>query len=137
MANLSNTLGLDIGSRRIGVAITTKDLAVARPLETIEVKDSILDDINKLCQQHNIAQIVVGLPRNLGGEDTDQTRAVRAFAKDLENYLKLPIIFQDEALTSVTANESLTKSHKSFKKDHVDAVAAALILNDYLEGLGR
>lgn len=137
MAKLNNTLGLDIGSRRIGVAIIKDQVAVARPLSTIEMNDSIISQLSDLCKEHEIKKIVAGLPRSLSGDDTEQTKKVRSFVKSLEDQLNIPVQFQDEAVTSVQATEALSAGKRSFKKGEVDATAAALILNDYLESIGR
>lgn len=136
MQKISNTLGLDVGDKRIGMAIVSDGLAIARSLPTLYRDSRVFDELERLCDQNKIEQIVMGLPRNMNGEDTAQTAAVRLFAKRLEQELDIPVVFQDEALTSHTAEEHMRQMGGTFKKGDVDAIAAQTILTDYLETQG-
>lgn len=125
---LNNILALDVGEARVGVAVMTHGVRVARPLTILQRQDdNFWENLSSLLNEHEIEQIVIGLPRNLNGDDTDQTRLVRVFAGELKKVSKLPQSFQDEALTSKTA--SLPGGNNS----ELDARAASLILSDYLE----
>lgn len=128
-----NLLGLDIGTRRIGVAVANSSIKIAIPLTTIEVNDGdeILQ-INKIIVNEKIDTIVAGLPRNMSGEETAQSVYTKEF---LENF-KLSvneIKFQDESLTSVQAENILKSYKKPYTKGDIDTQAAAIILQDYLE----
>lgn len=128
-----NLLGLDIGTRRIGVAVANSSIKIAIPLTTIEVNDGdeILQ-INKIIVNKKIDTIVAGLPRNMSGEETAQSVYTKEF---LENF-KLSvneIKFQDESLTSVQAENILKSYKKPYTKGDIDMQAAAIILQDYLE----
>lgn len=128
-----NLLGLDIGTRRIGVAVANSSIKIAIPLTTIEANDGdeILQ-INKIIVNEKIDTIVAGLPRNMSGEETAQSVYTKEF---LENF-KLSvneIKFQDESLTSVQAENILKSYKKPYTKGDIDMQAAAIILQDYLE----
>lgn len=128
-----NLLGLDIGTRRIGVAVANSSIKIAIPLTTIEVNDGdeVLQ-INKIIVNEKIDTIVAGLPRNMSGEETAQSVYTKEF---LENF-KLSvneIKFQDESLTSVQAENILKSYKKPYTKGDIDMQAAAIILQDYLE----
>ncbi|HSX14705.1 MAG TPA: Holliday junction resolvase RuvX [Candidatus Saccharimonadales bacterium] len=117
-------LGVDYGAKRVGLAIADDAIKVARPWRIIE-RDHLplVDTLRSLITSEGITDIVLGLPRNLDGDDTAQTAEVRQFAQDLER-LGLPVTLQDEALTS----QNLPSSGQA-----VDDAAAAQILQDYLE----
>lgn len=129
-------MGLDVGTRRIGVSIAGNGLMVARSLPTLEVTENVMQDLHQLVVSENIGIIVVGLPRNLSGDDTDQTRFVRQFAQELSSLTEAKIVFQDEALTSRKAEEFLQQSKKAHQKADIDALSALYILQDYMEEQG-
>lgn len=125
-------LGLDVGSRRIGVAVARADVRIAQPLCTLDAVDAPLERIASLADEHQAGLIVVGWPRGLDGQTTDQTRTVEAFVTELKAKLSLPVELQDEALTSQKAETELTQRGKPYDKADVDALAATFILEDYL-----
>lgn len=133
MASNSNLLALDVGTKRIGVAIARAGLNIAQPLETLDNNGSVFSDIAKLSKEEDIHAVVVGLPRNLEGEETAQTRYAKDFAKKLAEEIEVKIYFQDEALTSVMAEQQLELSKKAYAKGDVDALAATMILSDFLD----
>lgn len=126
-------IGLDVGERRIGVAAGDTAVRIAVPLDTVEVDGNELKRIAEFAVRDNIDAFVVGYPRNQAGEATAQTQFVEEFAKTLEDIA--PVIFQDESLTSVLATERLERNGKPYAKAEIDAQAAAIILQDYLETL--
>ena len=128
----SKIIGLDIGEKRIGVASADAVARVAHPLTTLEVDDQILDSIVALLHE-DVTMIVVGLPRNMQGEETAQSEVVRQFVRDLEQKTDLPIELQDESLTSVEAEKRLKLANPNFEKGDVDKEAAAIILQDKLD----
>ncbi len=125
----SNILSIDVGERRVGVAIASVIARFPRPLTTLDNTDAIWQDIADLVVKEDVETIVVGLPRNLSGDDTAQTEYARAFAAKIEN---VEIVFQDEALTSVKAEQELKAKGKPYGKGDIDALAATFILEDYL-----
>lgn len=131
MQKKNNLLALDVGARRVGVALAADGLAMARSLPTLQHNDQLLTALKVLLETHSITAFVVGLPRNMQGEDTAQTVVVRDFVKELEAQFGLPVHYQDEALTSVQAETVL--AHTPHTKEDIDSMAAQTILNDYLE----
>lgn len=126
-------LGIDYGSKRIGLAIADSETKIAQPLVTLDASaPDYWNRLGKLIRQHQVSELVVGLPRGLDGGETDQTRAARFFALELA-ILKLPIHLQDEAGTSELARQRIGK--KLSAKGQIDAEAAAIILEDFLVSL--
>jgi putative Holliday junction resolvase len=127
-------LALDIGERRIGVAVGDSGIRIAVPFDTINVDGREIERITRLVIDEHIDTIVIGYPRNQSGEPTAQTAYVEEFAKKLVD-IAPEIVFQDESLTSVLAEQQLQSYKKPYTKADIDAQAAALILKDYMEAL--
>jgi len=129
-------LGLDIGEKRIGVAISDASQTIARELEIIQVANQkqALQEIAKICSENNIEKIIVGLPLNSDGEDTEQTKRVRNFVEKIKNY---EIEFIDERFTSQQALKIQQKVGMKAKKSkkNLDSLAAVIILQTYLDSL--
>lgn len=125
-------ISLDVGEKRIGVAKADTSVRMAFPLLTIEVTGNEVNIITDLVKREGGDTVVIGYPRNQQGETTAQTAFVEAFAAKLSG-LKVPIEFQDESLTSVIAEQQLVAHKKDYTKADIDAYAATLILQDYLE----
>jgi putative holliday junction resolvase len=133
MQTANNTIiALDVGQRRIGVAVADSIARIPRPLTTLIHTTSVWDDLQQLFSAENADLLIVGLPRGMEGQDTEQTKTVEAFTEELKKNTDLPIRFQDEALTSVKAEEELRARKKPFEKADIDALAAVYILEDYL-----
>lgn len=132
MAHKQSLLALDVGEKRIGVALADTSVQIAIAYDTIEVNGNELKEIARLVTLESIDTIIIGYPRNQSGEATAQTTYVEQFAERLEG-LGPAIEFQDESLTSVKAEELLRAQKKPFTKGDIDALAASLILQDYLE----
>ncbi|MDO4271490.1 MAG: Holliday junction resolvase RuvX [Candidatus Saccharibacteria bacterium] len=139
-------LGLDVGTRRIGVAWGDSEVKLASPLDAVENNGEALDKIAKLVQRMNVSIVVVGLPRNSDGEETKQSAYSRQFADDLNDTLlnnsidNVDIIMQDESLTSIEAEDMLRRDKRRFndrmlRDGTLDSQAAVIILTDYLESL--
>lgn len=124
-------LALDVGERRIGVAVADPKIRISVPLETILVDGTEVRRIAEISIRDNVEKIIVGYPRNQSGEPTAQTQFVEDFAKNLIDITD--IVFQDESLTSVQATQMLERSKKQYERGDIDMQAAALILQDYLE----
>ncbi len=127
-----NLLALDVGDKRIGVAMADSSVRIAVPYETIEVDGKELIAIIELIERHKIDVVVVGNPRNQSGEETKQTQKVKEFVGNLRD-IDAKIVFQDESMTSVLAEEQLARQKKPYTKADIDSQAACLILNDYME----
>jgi len=125
-------LALDVGDRRIGVARASTMARLPSPLTTLERHTGTPEDITRLIASEGASGLVVGLPRNLSGEHTDQTRAVEHFAAELQNVLTVPLYWQDEALTSRKAEAELDARGKPYQKGDIDALSATYILEDFL-----
>lgn len=125
-------LALDIGEKRIGVAQADSEVRIAFPLCTVEVDGLERARLREIIAESQPAALVVGYPRNQQGEPTRQTREIERVAASFENF-GVPIVFQDESLTSVLAENYLKQHKKSYTKADIDAHAAAIILGDYLE----
>lgn len=132
----NNILALDLGEKRIGVALMRKDVSVPHALVTLHNNESTWQELAVLVDQHQIDQIVVGLPRNLQGQRTAQTIVCERFAQQVHEHFGLPVAMQDEALTSVEAEKLLKQSNKPYEKADIDALAASLILADYARSQG-
>jgi len=129
----SRTLvSLDVGEKRIGVAVADDSVRIAVPFTTIEVDGNELTTIADLVIQQAADTLVIGYPRNQKGEATAQTDYVEKFAQQLED-IGPKIVFQDESLTSVMAEQRLVAQKKPYTKGDIDANAASIILQDYLE----
>ncbi len=135
MVNKHVYVGLDVGERRIGVAVGDSIGRIARPLQTIVNQSDTLDTIRKIAQDHDATDVVLGLPRNQSGDATDQTSQVKLFATQLATNVDLPQHWQDESLTSVLAEQRLAQRKKPYRREDVDAEAATIILQDFLDGL--
>lgn len=125
-------ISLDVGEKRIGVAVADESVRIAVPFMTVEVDGSEIETIAKLIIDQSADTLVVGYPRNQQGEPTAQTRYVEIFTRKLKD-LGPRIIFQDESLTSVIAEQRLIAQKKPYTKGDIDAQAASIILQDYLE----
>lgn len=124
-------LGIDYGAKRVGVAVGDTDTGFARGLTTLTNVPSLLDDLRRLAKENDIDGYILGLPRNLEGGDTSQTAVVRKFAQALEK-LGLPVILQDEALTTEQAAANLGPRLVVKNTGQLDQEAARIILEDYL-----
>jgi putative Holliday junction resolvase len=131
------SLGLDIGDRRIGVALSDPDGILASPFSVIECRDESLDieAISDIITKQQVGQVVVGLPRSLDGSLGPQAEKVREFVGKLSEQLKVPLDYRDERLTTVMAQRLKRASggKKGRKKVSDDAQAAAIILQSYLD----
>lgn len=132
MAHKTTLLSLDVGEKRIGVAVGDSEVRIAIAFDTIEVDGSEYQQIAKLIDMESADVVVIGYPRNQSGETTAQTAYVESFAKGLEE-IAPKLIFQDESLTSVLAEDRLKAMGKPYQKKDIDMYAASIILQDYME----
>jgi putative holliday junction resolvase len=120
-------LGLDVGARRTGVARASAVAKLAEPLKILDT-DKAIAEIKDLIEDYEVSGVIIGLPRNLDGNDTAQTAWVKKWADGLRLEIKAPIHFQDEALTSELAQTRI--GGDGYKDDE----AASIILQEYLDG---
>lgn len=130
----TRSLGLDIGDRWIGVAMSDPLGILASPLTIIRRTDepSDINAILAIIDQNQVGVVVAGLPLSMKGSIGSQAEKVQGFAQELSAHTKIPIEYRDESLTTVEA-QRLMKMTKKGRKDRDDAVAAALILQEYLD----
>ena len=124
-------LGLDVGSKRIGTALASVIARLPQPGEVIDAQDKPFEAIQALVEAEDVKCIVVGLPRNLKGAETAQSQDIRVFAQNLGEQVSVPIMFADESLSSVRADE-LGKNN-TFKNVSRDSLAACFILEEFFE----
>jgi len=135
-------LAVDVGTRRVGLAISDPSRTLARPLEAIAVA-SDADAVERVARRieqldaedDGIAAVVVGMPTSLDGTPTPQTAHVNAFIARLKARMPLPIVTEDERLTSREAESRLARREKDWRKRkaQLDAASAAVFLQDYLD----
>ena len=130
MVKLENILAIDIGSKRIGLAIANTVAKLPVPLEVIANDRLVFQTIKDIISKYNVKQVVVGLPRNMSGEETRQSQFSREFAAKLEKVLGLKVKFADESLSTKRAQ---TLPSRQGKSNHLDSMAACFILEEYLE----
>lgn len=137
-------MGLDYGSRTVGVAMSDELLITAQVLETITRKDEnklrkTLARIEELAKEYNVERIVLGYPKNMNNTLGERIERTMEFKEALERRTGLPIVLWDERLTTVAAEKSLIESNvrREHRKEYVDQVAAAFILQGYLDGMKR
>jgi putative holliday junction resolvase len=139
---MARVLGIDIGTRRVGLAISDASGTLARPLTTLRVTsardavDRVVREIARLADEDGgLAQIVVGIPKRLDGTASGENRRAEAFVAALGACTSVPIAREDERLTSREAESRLAERQRDWRarKLKLDAAAAAIILQDYLD----
>ncbi|MGR1580453.1 Holliday junction resolvase RuvX [Thalassobius sp. S69A] len=132
-------MGLDLGTKTIGVAISDVLRGVATPMETVKRKKFGLDAARllEIAQARQVTGILLGLPRNMDGSEGPRCQSTRAFARNLAGLTELPIGFWDERLSTVAAERALLEADTSRKRraDLIDNVAASYILQGALDRL--
>ena len=132
-------MGLDLGTKTIGVAVTDAGLTLASPRPVIKRKKFTLDveQLNQIIAQENIAGLVLGLPLNMDGSEGPRAQATRAFARNLKGKIDMPIAYWDERLSTVAAERSLLEQDVSRAKraERIDSAAASFILQGALDRL--
>ena len=137
-------MGLDLGSKTVGVAISDPLLITAQPVETITRKEEnklrqTLARIEQLIVQNGVERIVLGYPQNMNDTIGDRARFSEEFREKLERRTGLEVILWDERLTTVAADEALIESgvRRENRKKYVDQIAAVFILQEYLDHLAE
>lgn len=129
-------LAVDLGKARTGLAVCDEGERLASPAGVIQEynRENLAHTVAEKAAEYGVKEIVVGLPRNMDGSEGESAQGARAFAEQLRNMVRLPVVMQDERGTTITAhgylNDTDTRGKK--RKAVVDAVAATIILEDYL-----
>lgn len=118
----SELIGLDVGQKRTGIARGSSVAKIAEPLKSVQT-DKVVAELREMAQNSQLEAVIIGLPRNLNGDDTAQTKWVRQWAANAKKELNIPMFWTDEALTSKNTGED--------SDEH--ARAAATILQDFLD----
>jgi len=133
---MARALGIDFGEKRVGLALSDRSNLIASPYKTLQYisENDLISEIKKIVIDKEIGVCVIGLPLNMKGEDSDQTKKVRRF-KNLLSILELPIIYEDERFSSIIAKNSLVLQNvkTGHNKSEIDRTAAAIILQQYLD----
>ena len=130
----SSILALDVGPKRIGVAVASLVARLPRPLVTLQADDAdFFTGLQSIIETEGATALVVGYPRGLDGQHTAQTTAIETFTAQLKQRIALPVHFQDEALSSQRAETELETRGKVYTKGDIDALAASFILDDWLK----
>lgn len=128
---MANIVALDVGTKRIGVAVADSVVPIAMPLETVDVDGTEIDAIKRIVEDRHAEKVVVGYPRNQSGDATDQTAISETVGRKVATFAE--VVYQDESLTSIMAEDRLKAAGKPYTKGDIDAAAATIILQDYLE----
>lgn len=130
---MSKVLALDYGLKKVGLAISDETKLVALPFLVLKNKGAkkLAEEIREICQKNKVGKIVLGIPKTMTSQEGKQAQRVKKFAKILKKKVGLPIIFEDERLTSKLAQRFLERDKKSKKKE--DKIAAQIVLQNYLD----
>ncbi|NOX96991.1 MAG: Holliday junction resolvase RuvX [Nitrospirae bacterium] len=133
-------LGLDVGDKTIGVAISDEMRWTAQAFEVIQRKglSRDIERIKEILSEYQVKEIIIGLPKNMNGEEGPQAKKVREFLKKLQAQVDLPIKTWDERLTTTAAERTLLEGDlsRAKRKKIIDKVAAQVILQGYLDSIG-
>ena len=134
-------MGLDYGTKTVGVALSDAMLMIAQPYETITRERpaqlrKTLQRLEVIIKEQEVGEIVLGLPKNMNNTEGERAAATREFQEMLERRTLLPVYLQDERLTTIEADRILEETGvaHSARKEHIDKIAAAIILQTYLDG---
>jgi putative holliday junction resolvase len=134
-------MGLDVGTKTVGVAVADELGLTAQPITVVRRSNLRADlaEVIRLAKERSVDRFVVGLPLNMDGSEGPRAQATRKFGDALEKASRLPIIYQDERLTTVAAERSLLEADVSRQKrrEVIDQVAASLILQGWLDAQPR
>lgn len=139
MENKTRILGLDIGDRYIGVAMSDPGQVLASPLTILKRDDdaAVIEAVTAIIDEHGVSRVIVGLPLSLDGQARHQAKKVESFTEKLAESTAVTLEYRDESYSTLTAKQLLAAGGKKRgrKKTRDDAAAAAVILQGYLDGL--
>ncbi len=130
-------LGLDLGEKRVGVAISDSLRLTVRGLTTLigKTTEEILLFVENIVKEHNVLEIVLGHPLLMSGDEGDMAKMTRQFGENLKNRVPVPVILWDERLSSKQAERLLRGDKNRRKKEDIDRISACLILQSYLDSI--
>ncbi|MDB2351318.1 Holliday junction resolvase RuvX [Candidatus Marinimicrobia bacterium] len=133
---MGRCIGIDLGTKRVGLALSDSLNIIASPFKTLTFidNDDLVSKLSDIINDNNVKTIILGLPLNMSGVDTEQTKKVRTFKASLAK-LNIPILYEDERLSSVSAKKSLVMQNvkTGHNKAEIDRTAAAIILQQFLD----
>jgi len=140
LAPADRLLGIDLGTKTIGLSLSDTQRRIATPLKTLKrtkFKENALE-LTEVLEQHNVGGVIIGLPLNMDGSSGPRVQATKAFAKNFQIVVNVPIVFWDERLSTVAVTRTMLEADLSRKRrgELVDKMAAAYILQgalDYLD----
>ncbi len=134
---MNRILAIDYGDVRVGLALSDLTCTIAQPFKTLNYDDMdhLINQLSEIITEKQVNKVVVGIPYNMKGDDTQQTTKVREFVSILEQKLGYEIIFVDERLTSSEAEKFMHQMDikTGFNKDKIDKIAASIILQEYID----
>ncbi|HLX11620.1 MAG TPA: Holliday junction resolvase RuvX [Bacteroidota bacterium] len=141
MSELKRYLGIDYGTKRIGIAVSDPLGIIARGIGVVANSSTALDEIRKYAEEYAVAAVVVGMPYTLKGDEGPAAIAVKAFMERVRSVVSVEVLGWDERHTSSDAHEMLhamgVKKKKRRVKETIDRMAAALILQSFLDSHGK
>ena len=128
-------LAIDYGNKRTGLAICDESEIITSPLAVLDTHNSLIEKVAQIIKDENVEAVVIGLPLNMDDTESGQAKIVRDFSQQLKKNIDIPIHFEDERLSSFAAEEKLASAEltRKKKKKRLDAVAAAVILQTFLD----
>lgn len=137
---MSRSIGIDLGTKRVGIALSDSLNMIASPLKTLTFynQKDLLEQLRKVITEFDIKTIVLGLPLSMNGMDSSQTKKIRDFKSSLAIF-NLPIMYEDERLSSISAKKSMVMQNvkTGYNKSEIDMRAAAIILQQYLDKINN
>lgn len=127
---MSKILGIDYGSKRIGLALGDEEYRIALPFDIVENNQGLIGELRRIIDSEEIYRMVVGIPLGMNGKETQKTVEVQGFIDLLEQNFNMPIITEDERLSSKLADQLFREYKQKYDRD---AVAAMVILQGYLD----
>lgn len=132
-------MGLDYGTRRVGVAVCDGTQSIASPLRVLQRDESTLIHLKLIAEEHSIAGLVVGLPVHMSGDEGQKAAEAREFGDSVATLLDLPIVYHDERFSSKQADAAMAAAglSKQKRKARIDMLAAQFILKAFLDSGGK
>lgn len=134
-------LGLDIGTKTVGTAVSDSGCRIASPLKTVQRKGKLseITDIRKIIDEYSVKSLILGYPLHMNGEAGETCEYVETYATALVELLNIPVLLWDERMSTMSAERFLLEGDMSRakRKDHIDAVAASIILQSFLDFLSH
>lgn len=134
-------LGLDVGTKTVGTAVSDSGCRIASPLKTVQRKGKLLEisDIRTIISEYSVKSLIIGLPMHMNGDEGEKCEYVSAYATALVESLNIPILLWDERMSTMSAERLLLEGDMSRarRKEHIDAVAASIILQSFLDFFGH